>query len=297
VVALTLTAVALPASASTAARTSRAVRASTAGRAAAGGSGCKVVYQPPRGWVEECSSGSSGGGVPGSGGGGGGGGKSACTVQLLSKGQIGFLGLPSPPKGKKWAAITCVGKQPFGGVTLVSDNGAGTVAVNPWALLQILESELHVPVLTAETAPPRHKDGLVGLPEWYWIRRGFKAVGPPPIHLGGASASLTATPSATLTFDPGGGLPSSSCGNGPGIPYTTGASPAGACTYTYQQSSATQPGGAYAAAVVVRWKVTWVIYSPQTGTRTGGRILAVPDQFSLKVAEGQALVTGNGAGR
>ena len=61
------------------------------------------------------------------------------------------------------------------------------------------------------------------------------------------------------------------------------------CFYTYDQSSARQPGGAYQAAVTVTWVVTWTGSGGTGGTVNAGLQVAVP--ISVRVAEGQALVT------
>ncbi|HEU5418156.1 MAG TPA: hypothetical protein VFV41_10745, partial [Streptosporangiaceae bacterium] len=176
--ALALLALAVPAvtgagpaaSAGTAAAGARAAAAAAHEAAAPAGGGCQEVFQPPHSWVVVCGNGSTTGGSPGKGGGG----KYTCTLTPLSKAQIRFLRLPDPPRGKKWAAITCPGSQPFGGVTLVSDKGVP--AVTPQELLQVAESELNIPVLKPGTAPPRGQEGLTGLPEWYWIRAGWRPV-------------------------------------------------------------------------------------------------------------------------
>jgi hypothetical protein len=240
-----------------------------------------------------CSTGGGTGGGPGSGGGtgggggGGGGGGSTCTLTPLSSAQQQFLGLPKAPKGKEWAAVQCPGKQPFGGVTLIS-TAAGAPPVTPQEVLAIVEGLFRVPALTAQTAPAIGRDGLVGLPEWYWIPRGYRTRSLTKT-LGGVSATITATPEG-LTFDPGGGLAGTTC-PGAGVPYSAAASSQGACTYTYDQSSATQEGGAYAASVTVNWRVSWHGTGiPDTFLRN----VAVPDDFNVRVAEGQALVTGGG---
>jgi hypothetical protein len=158
--------------------------------------------------------------------------------------------------------------------------------------MQMAWKELRVPVLKPQTAPKLGADGLVGLPEWYWIPRGWRSYSK-TVAVAGVSATVTATPEIKggLSFDPGGGLTGSSC-QGPGSAYTPGAS--SACTYTYDQSSATQAGGAYAAGVTVTWNVTWFGTGvPVTPLDT----LPVTYPLTLKVAEGQALVTQNGTGR
>jgi hypothetical protein len=286
--ALALIAVLGTAPAATAGAAGPAARLAAGVTAAPGGGGCQEVFQPPHSWVVVCGNGSTTGGSPGHGGSG----KYTCTLTPLSKAQIKFFNLPDPPKGKKWAAITCPGKQPFGGITLVSGNGVP--AVTPQELLQVAESELTIPVLKPGTAPPRGHEGLTGLPEWYWIPAGWQPV-KVTVSAGPVYATVIATPDA-LSFQPGGGQAGSSCG-GPGTAYRSGARTA--CSYTYSQSSAGQPGGAYAASVTVTWQVRWTGWSPATG-QVGGVLrgaLPIAFPFELRVAEGQALVTGNGAGR
>jgi hypothetical protein len=252
-------------------------------RAAASSGGCHEVFQPPNSWTVVCDNGSSSGGHAGTGGG-----KFTCSVQLLTKAQVKFLGLPDPPKGEHWAAITCPGKQPFGGVTLVSRNG--TPAVTPQELMEVARSELKVPVLRPATAPPLPRKGLVGLPEWYWIPNGWRPINV-TVSAGPVWATVTATP-VSLSFDAGGGQPGSSC-TGPGAQYRRGGHTG--CSYTYTQSSATQPGGRYAAAITVTWRVSWTGSGGTGGLLDPGLQIAFP--FSLQIAEGQALVTGTGVGQ
>jgi hypothetical protein len=256
-----------------------------AARAAPAGSSCQYQFVPPDSWVLRCDNGGGSGGGPGSGGGQH---KYACTLTVLSKVQISFLNLPKPPKGDKWASITCPGANPFQGVTLVTANG--TPAVTPQELLQIALGELKVPVLRPGTAPPLGTDGLVGLPEWFWIPRPAWRPVTVIVSAGPVWAQVTAAP-VQLTFDPGGGLPGAACA-GPGTRYSPALAATGAagCSYTYQQSSALQPGGAYPASVTVTWRVTWTGSGGVGGTLNAG--LQIADPISVPVAEGQALVTG-----
>ena len=195
--ALAVIAVLGTAPAATAGAVGPAARLAAGLTAAPGGGGCQEVFQPPHSWVVVCGNGSVTGGSPGHGGSG----KYTCTLTPLSKAQIKFFNLPDPPKGKKWAAITCPGKQPFGGITLVSGNGVP--AVTPQELLQVAESELTIPVLKPGTAPPRGHEGLTGLPEWYWIPAGWQPV-KVTVSAGPVYATVIATPDA-LSFQPGGG--------------------------------------------------------------------------------------------
>jgi hypothetical protein len=270
-----------------------AVAPATAGTAAPGSgtAGCVTTFEPPSTWIVVCS---NGGGSGGGGGGGGGGGKVVCTLQPLSPGNIAFFGLPPAPPGEEWAAITCPGNSPFGGVTLVDT--AGAPAVTPQELLQEVEGQLTVAPLPAQTAPPQPKDGLVGLPEWFWIPKAqWRPVRTQRLQVGPVWAQVTATPQKIM-FVAGGGQGQKIC-DGPGTPFSAAAPNAtSACSYTYQQSSATQQGGAYAASVTVVWRVTWAGFSPATGPVGGVLNAALPiaDPFNLKVAEGQALVSGTG---
>jgi hypothetical protein len=279
---LVLTALMVPGAAPAASAAPASASAAAASASAASG-GCHEVFQPPNSWVVVCGNGSSSGGGSGSGGG-----RFTCSIQLLSKAQIKYLGLPPPPKGEHWAAITCPGKQPFGGVTLVSRGGRP--AVTPQELMEVARSELKVPVLRPATAPPLHRKGLVGLPEWYWIPHGWRPISV-TVTAGPVWATVTATP-VSLAFDAGGGQPGSSC-SGPGVPYRRGGHTG--CSYTYTQSSATQPGGKYAAAVTVTWRVSWKGSGGTGGMLDSGLQIAFP--FSLRIAEGQALVTGTGVGQ
>lgn len=275
--------------------------ASPAGPSGApGNGGCVTTFQPPDTWVVVCGNGGgTPGGTPGGGGGGGGGGgKVSCTLQPLSPAQISFLGLPPAPAGQEWAAITCPGNSPFGGVTLVAA-GAAAPAVTPQELLQEVEGQLTVPTLPAATAPPRGQDGLVGLPEWFWIAKAnWHPVRTQRLQVGAVWAQVTATP-VQLSFVPGGGLSGRSC-PGPGTAFSSQApDQTSDCSFTYSQSSATQQGGTYAASVTVTWRVTWAGFSPATGP-VGGVLnagLQVADPINLKVAEGQALVNGTGVGQ
>jgi hypothetical protein len=262
--------------------------ATTAATAAPVAGGCS--YQLVGGtyeWV--CQNTVSIPGQPGAGGGGGGGAKSDCTLTPLSQQQASFLGLQwPPPKGDTWEAITCPGAQAFGGVVLVGNAAAAAPAVTPQELLQIAIGRLHVPVPQPKTAPPRGKDGLVGLPEWFWVGNWD------PVHVTVAVGPVWATATAVpqqLTFNPGGGLADLTC-RGPGTVYRPKL-PLNAqhtdCSYTYDQPSAGQPGNVYQASVTVSWNISWVGSGGAGGEVAAGVTSNAP--FTLPVAAGEALVT------
>jgi hypothetical protein len=220
----------------------------------------------------------------------GGGSKPTCTLTPLSQQQASYLRLQWPaPQGQTWEAITCPGNQPFGGVVLAGGKAAAP-AVTPQELAQIAIGDLNIPQLGVQTVPPPGKDGLVGLPEWFWVP-GWNAVQTQRVQAGPVWAVATATPES-IVISPGPGLPPVSC-PGPGTPYNSALSPGAQqtdCSYTYQQPSAGQPGNAYAATVTVLWNVSWTGSGGTGGTVVTGRPVSTP--LTLPIAAGEALVTG-----
>ena len=217
---------------------------------------------------------------------------STCTITRLDQAQATGLGLAwPPPPGDSWALLTC-----FGGTSrsapqagLIS-NATGAPQVTPSQLLQQALGELRLPYLDPATAPPRGKDGLVGLPEWFWIAAADWHPSTVTVRAGPVWAIVTASPSG-LTFDPGGGLAPVGC-QGPGTAYDPSL-PAQAqrtgCSYTYEQPSVGQPGNAYQASVTVAWRISWTGSGGEGGVLTAALPLRV--SFSLRVAQGEALVT------
>jgi hypothetical protein len=272
-----------------------ATPAASAAPAAKSGGGCDpyvdgtVVPVP-------CSSGSGSGGSPGTPGSSGGGGGSTvnnkCTMQPISEAQAKGLGLAwPPPKRQHWALLDCLGGNAGAGprAVLVS-NITGTPQVTPQQLLVQALQELKVPSLTPATAPPRGHDGLVGLPEWFWVPAGHWHARSVTVSAGPVWATATATP-LNLTVQPGAGLGAITCA-GPGTVYDRAKPAAGQrtdCSYTYQRPSAGLAGNAYQVAVTVTWRISW------TGSGGAGGVLdpalTTPADFALQVAQGEALVT------
>lgn len=276
----------------TSATAATAARSSSTAR---GGGGCNpyingtVVPVP-------CSSGNGGtgsGGTPGSPGSGGGTTvNNSCTMLPISKAQATGLGLAwPPPKGKHWALMECVGGNVGNGPQAVLvNNVTGAPQVTPQQLLVQALRELKVPTLSPATAPPRGRDGLVGLPEWFWVPAGQWHARSVTVTAGPVWATATAAP-LSLTIDPGAGLGTVGCA-GPGVAYRP-AKPAArqhtSCSYTYTAPSAGLPGDAYHATITVTWRISW------TGSGGAGGVLdqalTVPDSFAIPVAQGEALVT------
>jgi hypothetical protein len=224
----------------------------------------------------------------------GGGSKPTCTLTPLSQAQASYLGLQWPaPAGHTWEAITCPGTQPFGGVVLAGGTPAAP-AVSLQDLVQFAEGQLQTLPLPVQTAPPRGHDGLVGLPEWYWVTDWHPVqTNPPKIQAGPVWVIATATPESII-INPGGGLAPVTCPT-PGTPYNP-ALPLSQqhtdCSYTYQQPSAGQPGNAYAASVTVLWTISWRGSGDTHGTVATARQVTTALVPGIRVAAAQALVTG-----
>lgn len=252
------------------------------------GSGCSY-HQISGGYQWVCTNTSSTPGGPAAGHGGSSG--PVCTLTPLSQAQASFLGLQWPaPAGHTWEAITCPGTQPFGGVVLAGGTPAAPV-LTAGDLLQRVLQDLTYPELAVHTAPPRGHNGLVGLPEWFWVADWHAVT--MKLQVGPVWALATATPES-ISINPGGGLAPVTCA-GPGTPYNT-AMPASQqhtdCSYTYQQPSAGQPGNAYAASVTVLWNVSWMGSGVANTNVVTGHPVTTALIPGIRVASAQALVTG-----
>jgi hypothetical protein len=267
------------------------IAAAASPAAASGGGGSCSPYINGQVVPVPCSSGTGAGGG-GSGGGGGGSATQACTIVPLDEAQAKNLGLQwPPPKGQSWALLDCLGGQIGPGPQAVLVNNAtGAPEVTPQQLLIQALNELKIPYLGPSTAPPRGKEGLVGLPEWFWVPAAHWHPLSVTVTAGPVWATATATP-VGLTIDPGAGISPISCA-GPGTAYDP-AKPAAAqhsdCTYTYEQPSTGQPGNAYRASITVSWRVSW------TGSGGAGGVLAaalpVTSPVNIPIGQGEALVT------
>jgi hypothetical protein len=214
-----------------------------------------------------------------------------CTTTPLSTAQAENLGLPPPSPGEAWALLDCLGGAvgPGPNPVLVSTATGAPQVTAKQLMLQAL-GELQIPWLRPATAPPRGSDGLVGLPEWFWIPAAGWHPRQVTVRAGTVWATVAATPGA-LTFEPGAGISPVTC-RGPGTAYDPGRPAAAqhtACSYTYPQPSAGLPGNAYRASLTVFWRISWI------GSGGAGGVLAealpVSVALSIPVAQGEALVT------
>jgi hypothetical protein len=236
-----------------------------------------------------CSFGSGTTGSAGASGGSGSTTTNTCVTVVYSPAEVQQLGLGPAPAGQAWAELACGGTLP-GVVAILVSTATGTPKVTPQQLMVRAYGELRVPSLTPATAPPLGRDGLVGLPEWFWVSSAGWHPRSVTVSAGSVWATVTATPDG-LTFEPGAGISPVTC-QGPGTAYDPNkpsASQHTDCSYTYVQPSAGLPGNVYQALVSITWRVDWV------GSGGAGGVLApalsLPVAVTIPVAQGEALVT------
>jgi hypothetical protein len=189
------------------------------------------------------------------------------TVQTLAC-PLGVAGAAPPPAG----------------------GGAAPVLPAPGVLAQLAVKYLRLPDPVIRSSPAPGALQLTQLPVWLWIAAGDWQPQSKTAQVPGESVTATATP-VSAAWDMGNGT-TVTC-KGPGTAYGDG-NPAAAsptCGYTYDQSSAGQPGGAYGVTVTITWDIIWA------GDGGAGGVLAPLETVAaaeFRVAESQALDTSSG---
>lgn len=222
-------------------------------------------------------------GTPGTPGGGGGGFTSdngySCTWY-----PIGDDGRPielqpydPPPPDGTYAWLRCSGPEAVDAPrTRASGGTAAAIAVE----------DLPLPNPDVATNPDAGNDQLVGVPTWLWVKnwQPLSVTAAVP----GTTAELVATP-RSMRYEMGDGEAPLVC-PGAGTAYDSSLSAddqSSDCTYTYERSSARQPGNTYTVTATVTWGLSWTSTTGQSGTLPD---LERSSTFSLRVAEAQALV-------
>lgn len=218
--------------------------------------------------------GTSGHGRPDVGGGGGG-----------AQPSKGCVLMPGPYPSMQ----ACGGNGAPFGLTPVSGPGGGPAAptITPEQLALSAYRHLALPDPRIRTAPPRGKDGLVGLRHFYWAERGVWRPLKKRAQAGPVWAEVTAAPTR-LVISPG-DRSSVACG-GPGTPYDPSRSPDRQktdCSHFYERSSAGLPGSAYLVTADVLWTAIWV---GSGGAGGGLPSITRSTAFPVRIAEGQALI-------
>ena len=146
----------------------------------------------------------------------------------------------------------------------------------------------NIPLPSIKTSPPVGRDQLVNLPTWMWVedwnaRRATATEGP-------LTVTVVATP-RSVTWRMGDGA-SEVCGAGTPWNAALGEEQQWTnCSHTYTRSSANQPDLLYQARATMTWDVTWSATNGESGSL--GQANRSVD-FTMRVAEGQAIVTQSG---
>ncbi|MEQ4720955.1 hypothetical protein [Nonomuraea sp. B19D2] len=164
----------------------------------------------------------------------------------------------------------------------------GAPAVTPEMLMQQALRRLAPPTPKIVTAPPRGKNGYVGLRQFFWAEPSQWHAISKKVTAGPVWAEVTATPTK-LSIQPGAGQATLTC-PGPGVPYDQAKSPDDQnidCTHVFTQSSAGLPGSRYQVKVSMVWSASW------TGSGgAGGPVAPITTSttFPLRIGEAPALV-------
>jgi len=169
--------------------------------------------------------------------------------------------------------------------------GPAPVMSAPGVLAQLAVRYLRLPDPVIRSSPAPGALQLTRLPLWLWVAANAWQPQSKTAQVPGESVTATATP-VSEAWSMGDGT-TVTC-KGPGTPYAAGDNPSAAsptCGYTYDQSSAGQPGGAFRVTVTITWDVTW------QGAGGAGGVLAPLQTVAaaeFQVAESQALNTSGG---
>lgn len=257
-----------------------------------GSSGGVTGTRPPSGGDGSPSGGSSGGGSRGGGSSGGGGSTEPPITNPVSCSSFEEFMNPAP-------GTQCGTNQPFlnppGPPAPPSgpapSGGAPSSTVPPRSAAQIARDTAQrtaIPLPGVRTSPPAGADQLVNLPTWLWVedwtpRRASATEGP-------LTVTVVATP-RSVTWRMGDGS-SVVCGRGtPWDPALREEQQSTDCSHTYKRSSATQPDLKYQARATMTWDVTWTATNGESGSL--GQANRSVD-FTMRVAEGQAIITWSG---
>lgn len=164
----------------------------------------------------------------------------------------------------------------------------GEAAVDPLVLARRAVERLPLAGPSVAMSPSADRAQLVNLATWLWVD-GWAPLSA-TASVGPVAVTVTATPEQ-VSWDMGTG--DVVVCDGPGMPYDVGRPAEGQstdCSYTYRRSSSGQPGQRYAVTATQTWDVSWTA----SGVPGGGDLGEVSrsTELVLRVAEGQALVTG-----
>lgn len=204
----------------------------------------------------------------------------------------------NPPEGQTIAVYRDCHGAVRGGVMWVPEPVPGSAddAEGIFVARQQARARVEPAVPVANVSPA---EAVVRFPTWLWLEPSYwqevTAGGTTP---GGVSVAVTARP-LQVVWDLGEGQ--RVC-EGPGIAWSQAAhdayelQPEGvrgagnpACTFTFVNSSTTQPDDVFEASVTVTWEFSWALNGADQGVFG---TVEVGDSWQLRVGEIQAVITG-----
>jgi hypothetical protein len=204
----------------------------------------------------------------------------------------------SPPEGQTIAVYRDCNGGVRGGVMWVPEPAAGTADDGEGIFLARQQAGARVePAVPVANVSPA--EAVVRFPTWLWLEPSYwqptTAAESTP---GGVAVAVTARP-LKVVWDLGEGQ--RAC-EGPGIAWLQVAHDAyeiqpesvrgvgnPACTFTFINSSTTQPNDVFEASVTVTWEFSWALNGAEQGVFG---TVEVGDSWPLRVGEIQAAITG-----
>ncbi len=154
------------------------------------------------------------------------------------------------------------------------------------ALAQKVRQSVAIPTPPISTSPQADRQLFTRVRTWLWVDDGWWRDYSATADAGGVSTTVSARPvRAAWSMGDGG---TTTC-DGPGRPWRSGlADDATDCSYLYENSSATEPGGTYTMTVTVTFAVSW-----SSSIGSGGTLAPVTRSVSrpVRVGEIQAIET------
>ena len=203
-----------------------------------------------------------------------------------------------PPEGQTIAVYRDCNGAARGGVVWVPEPVAGSADDGEGIFLARQQARARVePVVPVVNVSPA--EAVVRFPTWLWLEPSYwQEITAGETTPGGVSVVVAARP-IEVVWDLGEGV--RVC-EGPGIAWSQAAHDAyelqpesvrgagnPACTFTFVNSSTTQPNDVFDASVTVTWEFSWSLNGAEQGVFG---TVEVGDSWQLRVGEIQAVITG-----
>ena len=158
----------------------------------------------------------------------------------------------------------------------------GELATRAVGLMPLATADLH-------TAPQSPDPTYVGVDNWLWVPEGQWATLSKTVRAGGTSVTVTAAPSQ-IVWDMG---PEAVTCYSPGKVWRQGMIDAATtpCSYAYERTSGSQPGGVFSISATIRYQVDWTCSGAcSEGSGSLGQVDAPAGTGTIRVLQRQTVV-------